>query len=221
MITVADAAALEKVVRRLAPADTGVAAREVNASLVAELTARERALVRAARPIRQAEFATGRCCAHRALAAIGADVDTIGRGGRSEPVWPAGITGSISHAGGLAAAVATRVGAAVGSLGLDVEQADHFETELWPHVLTPSEHDRCSESPHPVAAATAVFSAKEAAFKALFPLLRVEIDFLEAHTTRAGGFWQVEFPHLGASVAVCQDVSGPLVVSLAVVAATS
>ena len=221
MIAVADAAAVENVVRRLVPAGTAVAAREVDAALVAELSARERALVEAARPVRQQEFATGRCCAHRALAALGADVDTIGRGPRGQPSWPAGVTGSITHAGGLAAAVATRVGAAVASLGLDVEPVDHLEPELWPQVLTPAEHDRCRESLQPVAVATAVFSAKEAAFKALFPLLGIEIDFLEAHTARADDSWQVEFPHLGASVAVRQEVSGPLVVSLGVVAATT
>jgi enterobactin synthetase component D len=221
MIAVADPAAVENVVRRLVPTGTGVAAREVDAALVAALSAQERALVKAARPVRQREFATGRCCAHRALAAIGADVDTIGRGARRQPVWPAGVTGSITHAGGVAAAVATRMGAVVAGLGLDVEQVDHLEPELWPHVLTPSEHDRCRESLHPVAAATAVFSAKEAAFKAVFPLFGVEIDFLEAHTTRAEDSWQVEFPDLGAWVAVRQDVSGPLVVSVATVAPTT
>jgi 4'-phosphopantetheinyl transferase EntD len=214
---VADPATVERVLRRLAPVGTGVAARAVDASLVHQLTTAEHALVRSARAARQAEFATGRSCAHRALAAIGADVDAIDRGSRQQPIWPVGVTGSISHAGGLAAAVAVRTGSTVAALGLDVEQIDALEPELWSDVLTPSERDRCRAARRPVAAATAVFSAKEAAFKAVYPLWSAEVSFLDAHTELAPHGGQVEIASLGTSVAVRQDGSGTLVVTLAVI----
>ena len=144
MRAVTDPATIEQLLRRLAPTGAGVAASKVDASFLDELNSQERILVESARVARQSEFATGRSCAHRALAAIGADVDAIGQGSRRQPIWPDGVTGSISHAVGLAAAVATRVDSAVASLGLDVEEAEGVGPELWPQVLTPSESDSLS-----------------------------------------------------------------------------
>ncbi len=217
MRAVADPATVGRLLRRLAPTGAGVAASRVDASFLDELNSQERILVGSARVARQSEFATGRSCAHRALAAIGADVEAIGQGSRRQPIWPDGVTGSISHAVGLAAAVATRADGAVASLGLDVEEAEGVGPELWPQVLTPSESARCRASRHPAAAATAIFSAKEAAFKAVFPLWNAEVEFLDAHTQIGGDAWQVEIPTLGASVAVRQGRGDTLVVSLAVV----
>jgi 4'-phosphopantetheinyl transferase EntD len=215
---VADPLTVEEDLRRLTPTGAGVAACEVQSVFVRQLSAGERALVRTARPVRRAEFASGRSCAHRALSAIGADLDTIGRGGRCQPIWPAGVCGSISHAGGLAAAVAARITPSVIGIGLDVERVDRLVPELWPHVLTPSESARCRASTAPLASATAVFSAKEAAFKATFPLWGTEIEFLDAHTELEAGAGTVEIPSLGASVAVRQGETGAFVVSLAIVA---
>ena len=132
MSVVADPATIERVLRRLAPTGAGFAARKVDASFLDELNSQERIVVEFARLARQSEFATGRSCAHRALAAIGADVDAIGQGSRRQPIWPDGVTGSISHAVGLAAAVATHADGAVASLGLDVEEAEGVGREIWP-----------------------------------------------------------------------------------------
>lgn len=217
MRAVTDPATIGQLLRRLAPTGAGVAASKVDASFLDELNSQERILVRSARVARQSEFATGRSCAHRALAAIGADVEAIGQGSRRQPIWPDGVTGSISHAVGLAAAVATRENSAVASLGLDVEEAEGVGPELWPQVLTPSESARCRASRHPAAAATAIFSAKEAAFKAVFPLWNAEVEFLDAQTHIGGDAWQVEIATLGMSVAVRQGRGDALVVSLAMV----
>jgi 4'-phosphopantetheinyl transferase EntD len=217
VIAMTDPTAVEQLLLRLAPDGTGVAACQTEASLFERLTADERVLVGLARPARRAEFAAGRSCAHRALAAIGGDTDTIGRGRRRQPVWPAGVTGSISHAAGLAAAVAAPTTPSVTALGIDVELAGPLDDELWPHVLTPSERAMCSASDDRGAVAAAVFSAKEAAFKAVYPLLGAEIDFLEAKTVLQAGTGHVEIPSLGASAAVRHGRAGPFVVSLAIV----
>lgn len=217
LVAVADPASVEQVVGRLAPEGAAVAACRVHPSLEEDLTDQERALVATARPARRSEFAAGRACAHRALVEIGAPAPSIACGRRRQPLWPTGVTGSISHADGLAVAVAARTRPGIASLGVDLEVAARLEDELWPHVLTRSERDACAASTDPTSAAR-VFSAKEAVFKALYPVLGAEIDFLEAHAElgRHGG--QVAVPHLGVTAAVDHDRIGPLVVSVAVLA---
>ncbi len=56
---------------------------------------------------RRTQFLCGRWCAARALEQLDAAAQVIGRGADREPVWPPGITGSISHSGDWAIA-ATR-----------------------------------------------------------------------------------------------------------------
>jgi 4'-phosphopantetheinyl transferase EntD len=203
----------------LAPRGTGVASLPIAAGSFAGLSDAERALVHGSVPARRQEFAAGRACAHRALAAIDADTPTIGRGARRQPVWPAGVTGSISHTADVAAAVARRETPAVRAVGLDVERADAVDEELWAQVLTAAERAACASSADPTAAATAVFGAKEAAFKAIYPVYAVEIDFLEARARLEGDVVTgVDVACLATCVAVHQGRVGLLVVSLATVA---
>jgi 4'-phosphopantetheinyl transferase EntD len=215
-----DPVAIEHLLVRLSPRGSGVAVACIGDVSTAGLSDAERDLVRGSAPTRRQEFAAGRSCAHRALAAIGADTPTIGRGSRRQPLWPPGVTGSISHAAELAAAVALPVTSTVRAVGLDVERADAVEDELWPQVLNPFERAACAAAPEPGATATAVFGAKEAAFKAIHPVYAVEIDFLEAcaRVDGEGGIDAVEVPHLATSVVIHQGRVGPLVVSLALLA---
>lgn len=128
-------------------------------------------------PTRLAEFQLGRACARRALARLGMLPQAIAVGARREPCWPAGIVGSISHAGGMAvAAVAHRRSFA--ALGLDIEAAAALEPGLIDTVCRPEEARRLrSGSADAAAGALLVFSAKEAVYKALWPLVRRFIDF--------------------------------------------
>ena len=213
-----DPTTVEQLLRRLVPNDVGVAACLADLSLVEQLADDERALVSSARSGRRGEFAAGRSCAHRALAAIGADVVAIARGEHRDPLWPRGVTGSISHAGGLAAAVATWTAPTIAGIGIDLEVAHGLAPELWTHVLTPGERARCDADDDPVGAATTVFTAKEAAFKALYPLLGAEIDFLDATAEIGDHAGTVDVPGAGVSAVVRHGRAGGLVVSVAVVA---
>lgn len=77
--------------------------------------------LRQAPPRRKAEFLAGRRCASAALQAAGFDaVAALPIGPRRAPLWPAGFTGSISHGGGLAIAVAAPLGV-VSAVGIDVQ----------------------------------------------------------------------------------------------------
>ena len=131
----------------------------------------ETILVRSAGIQRRREFAAGRACAHAALQMLGRDGEPIGRGRRGEPLWPPGVVGSISHAGGLAAAAAARVGDAW-AIGLDIESRD---PPLSPaderFVLAGAAASTLGGGDHRLAPyrAKIAFSAKETVFKCLYP----------------------------------------------------
>jgi 4'-phosphopantetheinyl transferase EntD len=130
-------------------------------------------------PRRQAEFRHGRSCARAALARMGLGSVGIPAGRNREPLWPQGIVGSITHAGA-AAAAAVGPASRFDSLGLDLEPATELETDLRARVCRPEELGRLPVPPGLAGRqAKLVFSAKEAAYKALWPLLRSFIEFHE------------------------------------------
>jgi 4'-phosphopantetheinyl transferase EntD len=57
---------------------------------------------------RQQEFCSGRFCAHQALDRLGYHDIPLLADQYGAPVWPCGITGSISHSGGIAVAAAVQ-----------------------------------------------------------------------------------------------------------------
>ncbi len=140
-----------------------------------ELMGSEANEVRSAIEKRQREFRAGRSCARRALRDLGFPAAPIPVGDMRQPIWPDGIVGSITHCDGYcAAAVATDTTAI--SLGIDAESnvpvADHVSS------LVLTANDVFEGTPDPGVAPTMVaFSAKEALFKAWFPLNGIWLDF--------------------------------------------
>jgi 4'-phosphopantetheinyl transferase EntD len=105
---------------------------------------------------RRREFAFGRACAR---AALGANISIpVGQGGA--PIWPAGVSGSITHTYDYAAAAIVRAG----HIGIDVESlARMAEIEnLAERVALPSER---------AVPVGIVFSAKESVYKCLYQSL--------------------------------------------------
>lgn len=131
-------------------------------------------------PKRQTEYRAGRFCAMRALEALGRAASAIGRGPAGEPLWPAGIVGSITHAGDVAwAAVAASTDAV--SIGIDSERLGERPRidRLSAHVLLPREMRVGGDSLDAQQRFTVVFSAKESIYKCLFPLVRVRFYFAD------------------------------------------
>jgi enterobactin synthetase component D len=130
-------------------------------------------------PRRQAEFICGRLCAREALGRLAAPCLDIPMAADRSPLWPAGFVGSITHSRGMAFAAVARAEQAQ-SLGLDVEPLMPCETalELAPIVASPAEYARLLQAPwdHPLLT-TALFSAKEAIFKCLYPVIKRQFDF--------------------------------------------
>ncbi|WP_070357202.1 4'-phosphopantetheinyl transferase [Duganella sp. HH105] len=122
-------------------------------------------------PKRQAEYFHGRLAARIALRAAGAiDADVL-TGTQREPVWPAGMTGSITHQGPYAGA-AVMPASAVNGIGIDIEAPipDDAREAVEQLAVTASELDalrRLSPLSDPVLLALA-FSGKESFYKALF-----------------------------------------------------
>lgn len=69
---------------------------------------------------RRAEYLAGRRAALAALAEAGAITRDLGTSALRAPAWPSGFTGSITHAGNIAAAIALP-SAAVCGVGIDIE----------------------------------------------------------------------------------------------------
>jgi enterobactin synthetase component D len=132
---------------------------------------------------RQAEYLVARACAAQLLSALGARSTEVGFGNNREPLWPAGFVGSITHAGPwVAAAVAPADRLA--SIGIDTEaivdatEAGHIaETCLRDQELQMLETDNRFGRLELI---TLIFSAKEAFFKAMYPLVYQYFDFLDA-----------------------------------------
>ncbi len=119
-------------------------------------------------PKRQREFAAGRAAAGQALRAAGGTVTAIPMGVDRAPQWPAGFCGSITHDDRWALAVAART-EDWRSLGLDLEDASPLADDLIPLICTEAERARFDIRGASYSA-KAIFSAKEAAYKAIYPL---------------------------------------------------
>jgi enterobactin synthetase component D len=130
---------------------------------------------------RRREFRMGRAAAHRALDLLGIEERfAILRGAAGEPLWPAGVVGSITHAGDYAIAAAAPGGAASG-IGIDLERIpEALQHDLSGHIASPEEAAWIKQEPLGVVSRTIVlFSAKEALFKALYPICGRYIGFKE------------------------------------------
>ena len=141
------------------------------------LPATERAVLVRARGGRISEFTAGRSAARDALADCGVLQAVLPQSKGGPPVWPAGFTGSISHARGWALAVCGPT-AAVGGLGVDLELLQP-DLEL-STVATRAEIAQTTDN-----LAGRLFSAKEAAYKAQYPLTGRMLDFDEVEVTFA------------------------------------
>jgi 4'-phosphopantetheinyl transferase EntD len=156
-----------------------------------DLMACERRAIERAVPKRRREFAAGRACAREALAALGIRAFPILPGGRRQPLWLPEIVGSITHTDAYCAAAVARANE-VAALGIDVERPVSLGRNLVPAVCGEAELRRCElGAPRSFPCASLLFSIKESIFKAVYPLLGVELGFLDVVVEvdfRAGSF---------------------------------
>ncbi len=151
----------------------------------AKLFPEEEAVLARAVGKRRREFATARACARDALARLGLPPVPILPGERGAPQWPRGIAGSITHCAGYrAAAVASA--SSILTIGVDAEPDNVLPNGVLDAVSLPAERARLRDLASAAPGTSwdrLLFSAKEATYKAWFPLTRCWLGFEDAHIT--------------------------------------
>ncbi|NUR63823.1 MAG: 4'-phosphopantetheinyl transferase superfamily protein [Catenulispora sp.] len=165
----------------LLPAEVAVAETFDDPSDAVLFPEEEAAIARAVEK-RRREYITARHCARLAMARLGLPPVAIGTGGNREPLWPAGVVGSMTHCDGYrAAAVARSVD--VPGLGIDAEPHGALPTGVLDTIARPDEVPMLEA----LAAARPqvwwdrlLFSAKESVYKAWYPVAERWLGFEEA-----------------------------------------
>ena len=153
------------------------------------LLPQERDLIEGATPERTAEFATGRHCARLAMASLDHRLAAtpVLRDHRGAPAWPPGVVGSLTHCDGWTGAVVARArgsrfGRGVTSIGLDAEPVTPLPTGVVEVVASVEERETLArlDAERPgIPWDTLLFSAKEATYKAWYPLTGIVLSHAE------------------------------------------
>jgi 4'-phosphopantetheinyl transferase EntD len=142
----------------------------------------EEKIIAQAGPARRRDFAAVRSCARACLERLGYTRVPILPGVGGAPTWPAGVQGSMTHCTGYAAAAVGPV-PRIRAIGIDAEPDAPLPAGVLDLVATPAEQDRLAATePAPDSPNwdRLLFSAKEAVYKAWFPLAGEWLDHQEA-----------------------------------------
>lgn len=151
-----------------------------------------------ASPARAREFGAGRAAARSAMEALGHVPRPVLQGPDRAPIWPLGLTGSITHTDGDCLAIVTDA-PDIRALGIDLEPATPLEPALWPEICTMAEM-RWLASLGPSQRgnfAKLIFCIKEASYKAQYQVSRQVFGFhtLETKVDLLGNRFAVRFEH--------------------------
>ncbi|WP_280457999.1 4'-phosphopantetheinyl transferase Npt [Nocardia carnea] len=131
---------------------------------------------------RRRDFIGARHCARQALAQLGEPPVAIGKGERGAPVWPRGIVGSLTHCDGFrGAALAHKM--RYRSIGIDAEPHESLPEGVLDSVSLPAERHWLRITDSGLHLDRLLFCAKEATYKAWFPLTTRWLGFEDAHIT--------------------------------------
>ncbi len=167
---------------------------------------------------RRNEFITVRYCARQALGELGVAPVPILKGEKGEPCWPDGVVGSLTHCEGFRGAAVGRH-EAVRSVGIDAEPHDVLPKGVLDAISLPDERVELQALPAGLHWDRILFCAKEATYKAWFPLTRRWLGFEDAHITfdvderRRVGRVRIADSHrsCGGVRTTARDAVGPLV----------
>ena len=140
---------------------------------------REEPLIARAVAKRRNEFITVRHCARVALAELGIPPAPILKGDKGEPCWPDGVAGSLTHCDGYRGAVVGRA-EQVRSVGIDAEPHGPLPNGVLEAVSLPPERRELAAMPDALHGDRILFCAKEATYKAWYPLTRRWLGFEDA-----------------------------------------
>jgi enterobactin synthetase component D len=131
---------------------------------------------------RARELKMGRTAARQALQTLGAGAPiALPAAADRRPLWPEGFLGSITHCGDYAMAAAAHRGTAAG-LGIDLETVRReMKYDISRHICDSAEIEWINSIPADyICRSIVLFSAKEALFKALYPICERYFSFRDA-----------------------------------------
>lgn len=144
----------------------------------------EEALIARSVPKRRNEFVTVRHCARVAMEQLGVPPSPILKGDKGEPRWPHGVVGSLTHCDGYRGAVVGRSESAR-SVGIDAEPHGVLPDRVLEAISLPVERREIAALPADLHWDRILFCAKEATYKAWFPLTQRWLGFDDAHISFA------------------------------------
>lgn len=165
-------------------------------------------------PGRKRAFSAGRAAAHRAMTELGVAIAPVVMGADRAPIWPVGLTGSISHSQTCCIAALAH-GSDVQSLGVDVEEDSGLAPDLFDVVCSPAERAWLAAQPERSAPRLAklIFSAKETAYKCQYPISQELFGFetLETRFDLEAGSFTATFANDVAGFATGHSLRGRFV----------
>lgn len=155
----------------------------------ATLLPEEESIVAKAIEKRRREFTTARHCARAALARLGVPPQPILAGRLNEPLWPAGVVGTITHCAGYRGVVVA-ADSKITTVGIDAEPNEPLTNGVLESVALPDERVHVAElleARPEIRWDRMLFCAKEAVYKSWFPLAQRWLDFDDAVVTLRPG----------------------------------
>lgn len=137
---------------------------------------------------RRVEFLAGRLCAREAARRLERPLHVVRRGPNGEPIWPAGLVGSISHSNRIACAAVTHA-SIHRAIGIDIEPICSAEDaeQLGPLIFASGERGALgSWAEGEEDLFTLSFSLKEAIYKSIYPMVRRFVDYHEIRLIKTG-----------------------------------
>ena len=185
-------------IERLLP--SVVASADTHEDLEVELFPEELRSMGRAVDKRRREFVTGRACARLALSRLGIAPTAIANGERGEPLWPVGVVGSITHCAGYRGC-AVALAEDVRSLGIDAEVNAPLPAGVLRRVAFGREREL--EGGHEgTCLDRLLFSAKEAVYKAWYPMMGRGLSFEDV---------EISFDHGATAFSARLGVPGPTI----------
>ena len=173
-----------------------------------------------ATPDRLREFVAGRSAARAAMQALGHPPSAVPMLADRSPLWPEAVTGSISHCDGACLALLGWRRDWAG-IGLDLEPAKPLEATLWPEILSRAEQSAVMGLPiaETGLAALQIFMAKEAVYKAQYPITGQLFGFEGLGITLQNGGFEARFTAAVPPFAAGRVVTGRFATAQGLIAA--
>jgi 4'-phosphopantetheinyl transferase EntD len=157
----------------MAPIGVRIGCRTIREGDENHLLPQEARSIPSRQPLMRRASGAARWIARELLADMGFNDFAVLRASSGAPVWPHGITGSLAHDDEMAVAAVAPIGP-IAALGIDVEPAHPLPDDIFALVATPADRTDASDQR---LAGRILFAAKEAVYKAVYPLDREVLGY--------------------------------------------